>query len=527
MKNKLIILLLCVLVLLPCGNGLCVRAENGTGTRQEVQAVMDGIVSYNMQVSCTDSMAEWIDSALSAEAGVGAEWYVMAISQSGEYDLGAYEQGLIDYLGSNSIYSATTRQKYALALCSVGSTDSYISRVLGDSVGQQGIMSWVYGLHLLNNGYTAEYGSEYVLEKLLSLQCEDGGWSLTGQKGDVDVSAMTIQALAVHYGDSDTVASAVDRGLDFLSCSQQEDGGYISYGVSNPESASQVLVALCALGIDACEDQRFIKNGNDLMDVMLTFRLEDGSFSHTHGGRSDTRATEQVYFGCAAYLRMLDGDSSIYVFDRRDPQGVRPDTVDTVYEDSSVPNGDTQAADRMGYKPWVCIAIAVVGCGVCAVLWLTGRKNIKYFIAVALCAAVCISVVCLTGNGQGTAGDRVVGSVTLTISCHTVAGRAEHIPDDGIILDTVTLDIEEGDTVYSVLVDAAKRYGIQIENNGNAKTAYIASINNIYEFDFGDLSGWEYRVNGERLSVGCGQYSVRDGDRIEWLYTCDLGNDIQ
>ena len=294
MKNKLIILLLCVLVLLPCGNGLCVRAENGTGTRQEVQAVMDGIVSYNMQVSCTDSMAEWIDSALSAEAGVGAEWYVMAISQSGEYDLGAYEQGLIDYLGSNSIYSATTRQKYALALCSVGSTDSYISRVLGDSVGQQGIMSWVYGLHLLNNGYTAEYGSEYVLEKLLSLQCEDGGWSLTGQKGDVDVSAMTIQALAVHCGDSDTVASAVDRGLDFLSCSQQEDGGYISYGVSNPESASQVMVALCALGIDACEDQRFIKNGNDLMDVMLTFRLEDGSFSHTHGGRSDTRATEQV-----------------------------------------------------------------------------------------------------------------------------------------------------------------------------------------------------------------------------------------
>ncbi|MGM9626294.1 MAG: DUF4430 domain-containing protein [Eubacteriales bacterium] len=48
----------------------------------------------------------------------------------------------------------------------------------------------------------------------------------------------------------------------------------------------------------------------------------------------------------------------------------------------------------------------------------------------------------------------------------------------------------------------------------------------LYEFDFGDLSGWIYKVNGETPSVGCGDYVLSDGDEIAWLYTCDLGNDL-
>ena len=55
---------------------------------------------------------------------------------------------------------------------------------------------------------------------------------------------------------------------------------------------------------------------------------------------------------------------------------------------------------------------------------------------------------------------------------------------------------------------------------------YIAGINYIYEFDFGDLSGWVYHVNGITPSRNCGEYVLSDGDRIEWLYTCEIGHDL-
>jgi hypothetical protein len=92
-----------------------------------------------------------------------------------------------------------------------------------------------------------------------------------------------------------------------------------------------------------------------------------------------------------------------------------------------------------------------------------------------------------------------------------------------VILDVSEFPIAEGDTVYTVLTDAAKKHKIQIENNGTSTLAYISGINYLYEFDFGELSGWEYRVNGERPSVGAGEYRPKDGDVIEWYYTLTLG----
>ena len=59
--------------------------------------------------------------------------------------------------------------------------------------------------------------------------------------------------------------------------------------------------------------------------------------------------------------------------------------------------------------------------------------------------------------------ENVIGSVTISIRCDRVIGMAEHIPSDGIILDTATFDIEEGDTVYSILIEAAKKYGMTFE----------------------------------------------------------------
>ena len=77
-------------------------------------------------------------------------------------------------------------------------------------------------------------------------------------------------------------------------------------------------------------------------------------------------------------------------------------------------------------------------------------------------------------------------------------------------------------TALDQLAIAARTYKIQLD----LKSDYVAGIGYIYEKDFGDVSGWMYRVNGEYASVNAVNYVLNDGDFVEWLYTVDLGNDI-
>ena len=38
--------------------------------------------------------------------------------------------------------------------------------------------------------------------------------------------------------------------------------------------------------------------------------------------------------------------------------------------------------------------------------------------------------------------------------------------------------------------------------------------------------GWMYKVNGWFPNYGCSRYQLKEGDTIEWVYTCDLGVDV-
>ena len=84
--------------------------------------------------------------------GAGGEWYVIALAQTGNEDLSACCTALLDYLDTHTVRAASTRQKLALTLLALGGEHAFIESTLADSIGQQGLMSWVWGLHLLNNG---------------------------------------------------------------------------------------------------------------------------------------------------------------------------------------------------------------------------------------------------------------------------------------------------------------------------------------------------------------------------------------
>ncbi len=127
-------------------------------------------------------------------------------------------------------------------------------------------------------------------------------------------------------------------------------------------------------------------------------------------------------------------------------------------------------------------------------------------------------------------------SVKLSISCSTILNNKEQfnseklelLPADGMILAMEKMTYKEGETVFDVLVRATKDSKIHMEYTGSSvyNTNYIEGINNIYEFDCGPLSGWMYKVNGIFPNYGCSNYKLKDGDVIEWVYTCDLGKDV-
>ncbi|MBR6070683.1 MAG: DUF4430 domain-containing protein [Ruminococcus sp.] len=584
-----------------------IRAAGYGYTADEVDDLIGGILAYKLDEAGADDVQEWIDGYLSKKAGVMSEWYIIALSQDGVRDMGSYERALKDYIGSNKINSATTREKYALALCAAGSSDSYIADILDDSIGATGIMSRIYGLHILNNGYTCNnYTAESVADELLSMQYNDGGWALFGEYGDIDVTAMTIQALAPYYDERGDVHSAIDRGLELLSRRQMDDGGYQSFGTPNPESSAQVVVALSALGIDCCEDSRFIKDGNTIIDSMLTYRLADGGYCHVAGGDFNETATIQAMYSFVAYKRMLEGEGSLYVIDARQPVSAPVQTtaaaqtsivtsaqtgtsaVTTAVPHSSasakattvsaasatsataagmvitlasgteshisssvkLPTASTSAATSTaavssadngdgkgcGYKPIAIIVIIGAGALLSVLLLALGKRSYKNFLFVGAAAAAGVVIVLVTDirsakdyYGSASEKSNAVGTVTMEIRCDTVVGKsdADYIPEDGVILPVTAFDIEAGDTVYDVLTDAAQTYGIQIDARGGSKTMiYVAGINYIYEFDFGDLSGWVYHVNGISPSRNSGDYVLEDGDVIEWLYTCELGHDL-
>ena len=126
-------------------------------------------------------------------------------------------------------------------------------------------------------------------------------------------------------------------------------------------------------------------------------------------------------------------------------------------------------------------------------------------------------------------------SVIISISCANLVhnksldkDKQELVPEDGVILESTQLDYEEGQTVFDVLVKATKEAKIHIEYEGfkEYKTNYIEGIHNLYEFDCGPLSGWMYKVNGVFPNYGCSSYTLKEGDVVEWVYTCDLGKDV-
>ena len=138
---------------------------------------------------------------------------------------------------------------------------------------------------------------------------------------------------------------------------------------------------------------------------------------------------------------------------------------------------------------------------------------------------------------------------TFEISCKNILDKKENLkenksdflPENGMILNSVKVTVPEGSTAFDVIKKACeentctdnckycKQNGIQLDYvyTPGYDSYYIRGIHQIYEKDCGTQSGWMYSINGTFPNYGCSQYKVRDGDIIKFMYTCDLGEDLE
>ena len=123
-------------------------------------------------------------------------------------------------------------------------------------------------------------------------------------------------------------------------------------------------------------------------------------------------------------------------------------------------------------------------------------------------------------------------TVTLSINCVSVNNNMDKLdkslidsgilPKDGVISTDTAVLVKEEDSVFDVLERYTKQSRIQFEFSGE----YVKSIYNLREFSCGPLSGWMFKVNGEFSTLSAKAHKLKAGDRVEWVYTCDLGRDI-
>jgi hypothetical protein len=287
-----------------------------------------------LDVAISDTAEYLLKTVENPQVGsIGGEWAVLGLSRSSckvsDSYLNTYYSNLEAYVKAcNGILSDKKYTEYSrviLALTALGKDPSNLAGYnlltpLGDydKTIWQGINGPIFALIALDSGnYTmpknnsakSQATREMYVNRILSLQLQDGGFAMSGTSADPNITAMALQALS-KYKDTVAVSTAISKALTCLSALQNGTGGFTSY--DNSESVAQAIIALGELGI-SLDDSRFVKNGNSLLDHFLTYYVEGKGFRHTaDSSGSNDMATEQAFCALVSAQRNQNGGESLY-----------------------------------------------------------------------------------------------------------------------------------------------------------------------------------------------------------------------
>lgn len=283
------------------------------------------------------------------------DWVAMALALSGsKEDYTAYLKDLQRYVedayakeGGLERVKSTTYHRIALVTMALGGNPRQMGEkpngttidliadgtyeFAGSSIGNQGLNGWIYALLTLDASgasvpQNAKFTREDMIQAIVSAQETDGGFGLAPGSSDVDISAMALQALAPY---ADQYSETVEAGLRYLAGVMNENCRYSAYGAESVESSAQVILALCALGIDPEEDARFCRGDRNVLTALADFRQTDGTYAHgLEDEKGDYLATAQTLLALVAVEKLRAGEGWIFDFaDYPAPVQKKPLTV--------------------------------------------------------------------------------------------------------------------------------------------------------------------------------------------------------
>lgn len=484
--------------------------------------------------------------------GTGDDWPVVGLSIYGKKDMVSKStlltkaQSVIE----ENKDKATEFERIAVSLTSAGLDAQNIPKRSGGTINliekianfenMGSLNDYIWALLAYDSGnYTLPKNSKWTREDLIAYllnhQLSDGSWSLNSTKGafvDVDITAMAISALAP-YKDDAKVSAALDRAIRTLGSIKTSGLGYI-YGpqkIETSESSSMVLIALAAMGINPDQDARFHVDEASIIDGLYSFMAAGNTFKHVKVATGDylptpnAMATEQAFRALSTYQKFQekgyqpyhayrfadfsktsekDPDKPIVTlydlriqslpYKRTYKQGEKADltglVVEAIYSDGSKETIDNKELTIYGLD---------------TTTWGPRKKVLISYGGLENSFTIDVEA---PENPTGTQA---------TISVKDPQGQTYY--------SEKALDITLGkDTAFSLL----QKTGLNYKYNYHPKYegVYVSSIEGLAEFDGGPNSGWMYRVNGDFPNYSASLYTLKKGDKVEWLYTRDLGKDL-
>lgn len=493
--------------------------------------------------------------------GTGEDWGMVALGLYGKADYGNISSLLSQAqdIISKKQEKATEYERIALSLTAAGLDIRNLPTKEGSQINlietianHQPMGSnndYIFALLAYDSGnYPVPEGATWtrkaLIDYLLKVQLSQGGWSLEGSGGKLepDITAMAIQALAP-YQDQILVKKALDKALDRLAIYKTRDYGFYNVqGQENSETTAQTILALLSMGINPKEDFRYSdRGGQDVVDGLLTFALASNRFTHTktpvpgYEVKENNMSNVQAFQALAAYQNFKEkgGKAPYYPFRFKDfsqekpeenpskpDKPIDPDTIVTL-RDLEILSLPYQTTYEEGEEPSLdgLKVRASYSDGTSEIL---NNRDLNVF----------------DFSTSSWSPNRIVtiayGGLKTTFSIQVKEKEGAHKDQANILVKdpkgrtyfpAQNLSIRPGeDTAFSLLQKTGLTYKYNYHKTYSG--VYVSAIEGLAEFDGGPNSGWMYRVNGEFPNHSASLHKIHAGDKVEWLYTRDLGKDL-
>lgn len=247
-----------------------------------------------------------------------SEWEAIALKQAGKQVPKTYLENVTKVVKEkNGRFSKITDyERYTLGFLAAGGNPKNVSgynlveKIYNGDVTKQGLNGVAIALISLDSAkFTipndAKWSRDKLVNQLLEKQNKDGGWSWDGSTtSDIDTTAMVVTALAP-YKNVTKAKATIENAVEFLSAQ------YLAGKVDNSSTASQVIIALSSLEIDA-NGPLFTKEEVSLIAYLLTYQNADGGFDWQGGNSSDVFSTGQAFQAIVSFQLFQNDKGPLY-----------------------------------------------------------------------------------------------------------------------------------------------------------------------------------------------------------------------